>query len=270
MSKNVHMNTDASTQKGFTIVELLIVIPMASVILVILMASLFTQYINVLAESARANLRTSGQTLLINLQDELLFTISYGEGLDAELSDSYDPPGGWAHDSIPQTLIINEIALDSTRQDDDRNIIRRRLNNCESSSITSNPVAINNIVYFVQNNANSNYGTLYKRTITPTYSLCSIDSNTGDPCTPESASCLGNIKQTSCIDGQVGNNSCEIVDRVLSENVVSMDIKYFAQNNIETQFPSSANKVEIVLTLGDKIYGKEVTIQTKHTIRKIN
>ncbi len=89
------------------------------------------------------------QTLLINLQDELLFTIAYGEGLNTDLSDAYAPTGGWSYDTTPQTLVINEIALDSTRRDESRNIVRQRTNNCETSPVTANGVAINNVIYFV-------------------------------------------------------------------------------------------------------------------------
>ncbi len=259
------------SQKGLTIIELLIAIPIATIILVVIMAAFFIQYTNVLAESSRTTLRTSGQALLINLQDELLFTIAYGETLETSLTDPHQPTGGWTNDSSPfETLIINEIALDSTRRDDNRNIIRQLINPCESSGVTSNPVAINNVIYFVEKPTGENFGTLYKRTIVPTYDLCSIDRDTGDPCTPESTTCLGNAKATTCPEGQVGNNDCVAVDQALTENVVDFQITYFAKDNVETAFPSAANKVEIDLTLGDKVYGKDVQAKIKHTIRKIN
>lgn len=257
-------------EEGITLIELLITMPIATLIIVVLLSALFTQYTSVLAESARSNLRTNGQTLLINLQDELLFTIAYGEQLNADLVDAYQPSGGWKNDSNPQTLIINEVALDSTRRDDDRHIVRRKNNNCETSTVSSNSVAINNVIYFIQDVPNSEYDSLVKRTVTPTYNLCSIDQNTGKPCTPTTSSCLGNAKKTSCPSSQQGYNNCSIEDSVLTENVVSFKIKYFAKNNIETIYPSSSNKVEITLTLGDTVFGKKVQTEIKHTIRKIN
>lgn len=255
---------------GFTMTEIVIIIPLTSIILVTLVGSLFLQYTEVLAESARSDLRTTGQRLLINLQDELLFTIAYGEQIDTNLSDPYAPNGGWVHDSDPQTLIINEVALDSTRRDEDRHIVRRALNPCESSAITANPVAVNNVIYFVEDNPDSNYSNLRKRTIIPTFPTCSIDLATDLPCTPATATCLDNAKITSCPIVNVGTGSCRTEDSLLSENVVDMDIQYFAENNIATAFPSSADKVEITLTLGDKVFGQEVEAEVKHTIRKIN
>jgi hypothetical protein len=207
---------------------------------------------------------------LINLQDELLFTIAYGETIDPGLSDPYEPAGGWQYDSNPQTLIINEIALDSTRRDEDRHIVRQRINDCISSTVNSNPVAINDVIYFIEDNPNSNYDRLVKRTLTPTYNLCSIDSATGNPCAPVTGTCRGNAKETTCPDAYVGLGNCSGPDSVLSEDVIDMQIRYFAEDNIESAFPSDADKVEIVLTLGKKIYGRDVQAVVRHTIRKIN
>ena len=170
-------------ESGYTLLEVVVAIPLATLIALVLIQTMFTQYTEVLAESARSNLRSEGQALLIDLQDELLFTIAYGESLDVDLIDPHQPSGGWAYNTTPQTLIINEIALDSVRRDSDRHIVRQMLNPCETSFITANPVAKNNIIYFVDNPPEADFGTLYKRTVTPSYALCSIDSATGDPCT---------------------------------------------------------------------------------------
>ena len=259
-----------SNQAGFTVVELLIVIPIATLLIVVLISTLFNQYAASLAESSRTKLRVNGQTILINLQDELLFTIAYGEELEGRLSDPNEPSGGWTHDTNPDTLIINEIALDSTRRDDDRHVVRQRINNCESSAITANPLAINNVIYFVEDIPDSNYSRLVKRTITPDYNYCSIDTETDEPCTPESATCRTNAKQTTCPESAVGTNGCEAADSILSENVLDFQITYLAENNVVTQFPSNADKIELVLTLGDRIFGKAVETEVKHTIRKIN
>ncbi|MEM6997530.1 MAG: hypothetical protein AAF413_01325 [Patescibacteria group bacterium] len=274
------MTSLRNEQRGLTIVEMLVTLPIAAIIIVYLVGVLFNQYGSVLAESARADLRSSGQALLTNLQDELLFTIEYGQGLDVYLSDPYVPQTAeyqtgpsvyeWTYDTTPQTLIIYEVALDSARADDDRNIIRRRLNPCATSAVSSNTAAINNIIYFVEDGPDSRYQRLVKRVITPTYDLCSIDRSTGDPCQPATSTCLGLAKQTTCPEANVGTGSCVRSDSVLSENVLDFEIDYFASNNVPTTSPSAAEKIEITLTLGDNVYGRDVEVEVKHAIRKIN
>ena len=102
---------NSQKEQGFSLVELMIALPIISIIVIVLLAALFNQYASTLAESARTSLRASGQTILINLQDELLFTIAYGEGLENRLTDPNEPSGGWSYDTDPQTLIINEIRI---------------------------------------------------------------------------------------------------------------------------------------------------------------
>ncbi len=264
------MKKHTNNESGFSLIEVLTVIPIATMLVVILISALFSQYANSLAESARTTLRTNGQTILINLQDELLFTIAYGEGLEGRLDDPNEPALGWTYDTDPDTLIINEIALDSTRRDEDRHIVRQFINNCETSSITANPLAINNVIYFVEDVAGSDYDRLVKRTITPEYNYCSIDISTGSPCTPVTTTCKTNAKVTTCPEALVGSDNCESKDSVLSENVLDFDVRYFAENNIETPYPSNADKLELTLVLGDKTFGRHVEAEVKHTIRKIN
>ncbi len=258
------------SQIGLTLIELIVSITVASIIIVSLISILFSQYGSIMAESKRADLRTNGQALLTALQDELLFTIEYGQALHPDLVDDFAPTGGWTYDTNPDTLIINEIALDAARADNNRNIIRQRLSDCETSQITDNPVAINNIIYFTQDNPGSLYKSLYKRTVTPTYSTCSIDRSTGDPCTPATSTCLPNAKQTSCPLASVGTGSCTKKDSILSNNVLDFTIKYYELNNVETPFPSAAEKIDVTLVLGDKIFGRDVQVEINHTIRKIN
>ena len=157
-----------------------------------------------------------------------------------------------------------------TRRDEDRQIVRRQINNCTTSAITDNPVAINNVIYFVEDVPGSEYDRLYKRTVTPTFGTCSIDLVTGDPCVPSTATCKGNAKETTCPSADVGTGNCTGADSLLSENVLDFQISYFEEDNVETTFPSAADKIEVVLTLGDKVFGKQVQTEIRHTIRKIN
>ena len=258
------------SQAGFTLVEILVGISLALLVSGLLFTALFSQYITVLVEAERANLRSSGQSLLVSLQDELLFTIYFGEEINEDLTDPNAPSGGWTHDTTPSTLLINEVALDSVRNDVDRNIVRKEVNDCETSPITSNPVAVNNIIYFVEENENNDFMTLYKRTITPDYALCGIDEVTENPCTPTTTTCKGNIKQQSCPAEEIGNDGCLVEDSVLTENVSDFSVTYYTVDNVETIYPSSAEKIQVSLTLSDVVYGRDVDAVVNHTIRKIN
>jgi len=265
-----HKYNNPSQQKGFTIPELLVSVFISSVIGFIMFGYLFNQYTFALAQSARMNLRTSGQIMLMNLQDELLFAISYGETTDPELVDLNEPSGGWQFDAEPFPLIISEIALNSRRQASDRKVLRRETNPCASSAITSNNPAIINIIYFLEDVPGSPYNRLVKRTIVPTYSLCGIHETTGDPCNVGNAGCSGMVKETTCPAGDVGSGGCTAIDSVLNENVISMSQTYLDGSGAVVTFPSSATMIQFDLLMGDRVYGRDVEVELTHTVRKIN
>lgn len=257
--------------RGVTITELLVILPVVTILIVFLVGILFSQYGSVLAEAKRSSLRAEAQAIMTGIQDEFLFSISYGEALDPLLADNFAPSGGWAFDTDPSTLIIYEIALDSNRQDEDRNIVRRRVTDCVTSPINSNPFAANNIVYFVEDDSGSNYDRLMKRSIAPTYALCSIDRTTGNPCVPATSVCQDNYRTTSCPAAEVsGDPDCFREDIVLTENVIDFDIQYFQEGNVATSSASSADQLEMTLVLGDVVFGRDVEVEVKHRIRKIN
>lgn len=262
----------AKNNRGFTLVETMIALQLAAIVGILLFSALYNQYVSVLAESARSSLRSEGLALLTNMQDELLFTIEYGHTLQGDLNDPHAPSGGWDYDTDPQTLIINEIALDGTRIDQDRDVVRRRVNDCTTSPITSNPVALNSIIYFIEDNTTltNKYLSLKKRVVTPTYDICSIDRNTGDPCDPVTATCFDIAKETTCPDAAVGTGNCERADFALSNNIIDFSVKYFSTNNVETPYPSAAEKIEVSLEMGDRVFGRDVEVEVNHTIRKIN
>lgn len=263
-------NNTINNSRGFTIAEIAITLPIAALVVLSLMTLLFSQYSAVLAEVQRSNLRTSGQAFLNALQDELLFTIEYGHTIHEDLGDPHEPSGGWQYDTDPQTLIIHEVAIDAPRADINRNIVRKKITPCESSQVTANPIAINNIIYYLKDNPDNQYKSLYKRTIVPEYDLCGIDQSTGLPCEAVTSSCLGNYRQTSCPEEHVGQNNCTRSDQLLSDQVVDFAISYYQKNNIETSFPSAAEKIEISIVLGDQIFGRDVTVGLNQSMRKIN
>lgn len=258
-------------RKGITITELVVVLPIITIVIVLLVGILFSQYGTVLAEARRSSLRAEAQSILNGLQDEFLFSITFGQELDDGLNDPHAPMGGWDFDTDPSTLIIYEIALDSNRRDEERKIVRRRLSSCTGTNAELNPTAINNIIYYVEDNPNNNFNQLVRRTVTPTYATCSEDRATGDTCVPTTVTCLDNSRTTSCPADQVAiDPDCDREDVVVNENLVDFNIEYFLEDNIPTPFADSADQLELTMVLGDRVFGRDVEVEVVHRIRKIN
>lgn len=245
-----------SNTSAYTLIELLITMPIIALITGFMFSIIFNLYGNMLLDTQEANLRLEAQTMLLNLEDELLFTTEYGSVIKSDLSDPYAPPGGWKDDpdgdvnTQPDWLIVYETALDSDRRDPDRNFIYKNNYGCGSSY---NPIAINNLIYFTEENPDDIYKTLYKRTIIPQYSTCGV-----------------NFKEMSCPEINVNTGSCTRGDGRLTDKLVDFKVDYYNEDNVLTLDPGEAEKIEVFVTLGEKIYGKEITVESKFIMKKIN
>ena len=241
-------------QRGFTMVELLVVLPIVTLIIIIVFNYMFVSYSAMLQENAEANLRLEGEVMLFDLEDELLFTTDYAETKSSDLSDSYAPTGGWTYNTNPDTLIIYETSLTAPRRDPNREFVYKNQYGCGSSY---NPIATNNLMYFTQQNTNNPYKTLYRRTLIPQYSVCGT-----------------NYKKQSCPAANVGTGNCQVADTKLSENIVDFRVEYYDEgNSLLTTPPSSplsAEKVKLIDTLGKNLYGKDISVTTSITMKRIN
>lgn len=242
------------SEKGFTIVELLVVLPIYVLVVMVTFSSLLSRYGQLLKEAATVNLQLEAETALVVLEDELIFATDFGEVRSSDLSDAYAPTGGWSYNTNPDTLIIYETALTAGRRDPNRNFVFKNVYGCGSSS---NPIAINNLIYFTKQNTNNSYKTLYKRSIVPTYSLCQT-----------------NYRVRSCPEGVVVTGCT--TDGIVSRNVVDFNIEYYDDDNVlindESGSPdlSNAKKIKVTLTLGDKANGEDIVVKAAVTMKRLN
>jgi len=237
-------------QKGFTLLEILIALPIASMLSLIIAGTMFNQYGQLLQGSAQARLRMEGEILLLSLEDELLFATDFATGKSTDLVDVNAPTTpGWTYNTTPtDTLIVYETALTADRRDPNRNFVFKRGSTCASSF----NIAINNLIYFTVDNPNDDYRSLYRRTLVPQYATCGV-----------------NFKKQTCPSTAVAS-PCTSSDTLLSNKVIDFQIEYFDDNNVALTSPATAELVKLTLSLGEKIYGENILVPTTISMKKVN
>ncbi len=236
-------------ESGFTILEILIALPLASILSIVLASTMFNQYGELLQGAARSRLRMEGEILLLSLEDELLFSTDFANAKSSDLTDTYAPTGGWTSTTTPtDTLIVYETALTADRRDPDRDFVYKKASTCSSSY----NVAINNLMYFTVDNPADDYRTLYRRTLVPQYVTCGT-----------------NYKKQTCPAATVVS-PCTSADSVLSAKVIDFQVEYYDDGNVALTGPDNAELVKLTLTLGEKIYGKNIIVPTNITMKKVN
>lgn len=243
--------------RGFTLVELLVVVPIFVLVVMVMFGVLIDRYGETVRENARINLIIEAQSLLLTIEDEVLFADEFKASKDSNLADSHTPSGGWDNDTDPDTLIIRETALTADRRDPDRDFVRYP--HPSSGCAVDYSIAYDNLIYFTQENSGDDYHTLYKRTLVPTpISVCDT-----------------NYKLKSCPTASIGSNGCQRADATFSRNVVDFDVVYFDEdgNVIDDESggsPSNAERITVTLTLGDIAYGEEIQESASISMKKIN
>jgi prepilin-type N-terminal cleavage/methylation domain-containing protein len=242
-------NSNKGEQRGFTILEVLIALPIVVLLSITLATTVFDQYGELQRSSARARLRIEGEITLLSLEDELLFATDFGQAKSTDLVDINAPSGGWTYNTTPtDTLIVYETALTKDRRDPDREFVYKKTGSCSSSY----NIAINNVIYYTTANTTNNYRTLYRRTLTPQYTTCGT-----------------NYKTQTCPTGAVVS-PCLGADSLLSDKVVDFQVEYFDENNVATSDPLNGILVKLTLTLAERIYGEDITVPTTITMKRVN
>ncbi len=99
--------------EGFTIVELLLSVSVASIVSVLMVAALVFMYGSLIAEQTRSSMVLESQLFLrrmvedIRVANEVLVTNT--------IPDTYDPPGGWLTDDPANILIVTQPAVDVSK-----------------------------------------------------------------------------------------------------------------------------------------------------------
>lgn len=243
-------------QGGFTLLEVLVVAPIFLITTFTLLGYLIDQYGQLVQKTAKLNLAIEAQSLLFVLEDELTFAHGYDETItddaDSQLSDPNQPSGGWDFNTNPDTLIVQEYAATAHHRQANREFVYRNVYGCDAGVIESNPIVLNNIIYFVEGTS------LYKRTLTP--------GNTNTLCN-------SNYKKQTCPEA-VATTDCP-ADVFVTDKVSDFNVEYLEENNQPLDdeagdSPTAARLVRVTLTLEDIAFGETVQESASLTIKNLN
>ena len=260
----------AKKQAGFTLVELLVTVPIFIISIAVLIGFLITLYTALLQKDAESEMALEGQQVLSTVQDDLFFARNFAESTSSIMVDADGPGGhasGWTYNTSPNdTLIVYEMALDKVREDPTRAVVYQKTaasgNSCDPASIELNPPVLNNLIYYVS-------GTNLRRRVLvpdPTQSRCATPFRKQTCSTDKTR-----IQQTA---GGPVSVACA-ADSTLASDIKNFSVDYYdADNNLidlaNGGSPLQAERITVKLTLSKIINAIEVDHTSQLTITKIN
>lgn len=235
-------------QRGFTLVEMLVIGPVMMLATITAVTFLFNQYGFLVKQNALLNLQLEAQNILFGLQDDLWYASQFASGKNDNLADSYEPVGGWTNATTPPTLIVSLTALTTNARDPDRQPVYINESTCTPPDGNgANSVLYNNVIYFVSG------VNLYKRTLTAP---------------PSMATCGTPYEKQTC---PAGNSSPTCLpDVILSDHISSFSVIYYDTDNITTTTPENAESVQVDMGLSDKAFGEDISASSSLRLRKLN
>jgi type II secretory pathway pseudopilin PulG len=235
------------TQKGFTLIEVLVVAPLMMMTIIIMMTYLFNLFGQLTQEGASLRLTTDAQLITLALQDDVYFANAFVSTNNAGLTDAYEPSGGWNYNTDPETLIISTPALTKNNRDPNRQPVYINTEGCEPENISANSFLYNNVIVFVS-------GTnLYKRILTSPTSMDTCGTSYDKQTCPE------NHSSTSCPK-----------DILLSDKLDSFKVSYFDSNNTEVSTPEQAQLIKVEVQLKDRAFAEDIFGNSSITLKRLN
>lgn len=273
-------------QRGFTLVELVIIVPIMLVSISYTMKFMIDLYGSSLAKTQKLNLQIDSQTASSTIKNDVFYATSLlsslPTGSPAPFIDPSPPSSPWkvALDS-PQTsgvytplatgtnLSTPKVVLIATEQQTSSKNSGRKLLYTSPTSDCNPPLTPlrNLIVYYVKQQTGSSNKQLFRRVIPETNGsniVCPLN--------------LTSSRTASCL--YLGSINCSIntSDALLAENLDAITVTYYGPNdsvpqtdaNFNYNFSGIVTKARIKLTMKQLIAGSYITNNTETVVKITN
>lgn len=257
-----------SYKSAFTVVEMLIVVPIVILVIGVFIGSIVSMTGEVLATRANNSMAYNIQDAL----DKIRQDVALSGGFLATNNITLTSPQGYNNDTTTfknanatngTMLILNSYTTTLNPANPNRGIVyaSSQPNQCDSSLVSKNSPVMMNIIYFTKTDADGNKS-LWRRVVAPN--------------NYRSISCSNPWQQPTCAAGQSGT-LCKTNDTLLVEKIAAANgfmIDYFptsgsttpianasdsAQNDTVRQTAiSTANTISVTISASDMVAGRDI------------
>ncbi len=245
-------------QKGFTLVEILIIAPIVIIVISGFVALMISIVGDVLTSRDQSNMSYEIQDGLDRIEQDIRLTTQFLATSDTQIAPQGSDSNftGTAAFTSSNSLVMGGLATDKNPADNTRKLIfyAKQPNDCGAQE-SYNRVFQSKIIYFIKN------GSLWRRTILPNYNTnVTPDDNTV---------CAAPWQQNSCSPGYNIATRCQTNDIEVTKNVKTFTVKYLSSAGSTTDLGAaqalSANAIEVQIN-GEKLTAGR-TVATSGTIR---
>ena len=225
-----------SKNKGFTLVELVIAMPVILIVMGGIMGLLITLLNDFSAQRTRQSLNVAAQTAFTQIESDVKLSSAFLTKSDTTTyNDPYAPSGAgtaWSHKGLPPTpsanarvLILQTYATSANPLSDIRSPVYISSTGtqtvCSGDALYANEVLSNTVIYFLKNN------TLFRRTLV------------ADPAIVRCGGATAAFQLQSCAANTPSRNAaCKIDDTEVLQNVSQFSVEYYTSSVSPSAIPN--------------------------------
>jgi len=235
------MSKAIKNSPAFTLVELMVAIPMVIVVIGIIVGLMIALVGNVISSNSKNQMIYDVQTALNQIEQDAFLSTSFVDTYSAPTPQMKSDSSG-IYDATPAAgtmpdIVFNQLGTTKNPMDPTRAVsYYARPNPCSGEQAANDPFFIK-VVYFVK------AGTLYKRTIVPL-------NNTN--ATPDGDTvCAKPWQRGSCTAGYAANPRCQTKDTKMIDGVDSINVTYFNKQSPTVPLADAgvADSIRITISL---------------------
>lgn len=239
------------SSRGFTLIEMLIIAPIALLIIAGFIAVMVNMTGNVLATQQRSRQIYDTENALDEIQQDTRLASGFASNVAASSPQGANNDAtAWTASAGGSTLLINTYGVTNTSVDvgiSSTLVYQSAPNSCSSDSYIYNPPYIVSIVYFLAPSSDGSSQALWRRTILSPGTTCSLGAL---------------VQRASCAySATINGTPCQTHDEEVLDNVTSATFTYYANPGDTTPVsdPTTASTVDASLTTTSNVAGSPFT-----------
>lgn len=255
------MSRRNNPSNGFTLVEMLVVIPMVLLVIGVIITLMATFVNNVVTENARTQLTYNVQDALSKIEQDTFYSVGFLSSFTPSSPQDINNAGSTAFTSANGTatsIIMNEYATSNNPANAAREVVyyANRPQTCAQNYRANDPF-YTKVIYFVKNTV------LYRRVIVPTNNQnATPDANT---------TCAAPWQRNSCASLTLNPSVCKAVDSALVSGVSSLSLVYYNKANPAASVsPLLADSIQVTISISTNIGGQTVAFPLTLSASQVN
>lgn len=254
----------SANRDGFTLVEMLVVAPIAILVIGGLIAAMVSLTGDTLLSNTRAGTTYRVQSAINRIEEDAKISTNFMQTFSYVSAPQGKDGNTSSFDTSSDDIIFTQQATTASPYDTSRQSVyyANQPNACGSADVGANRPLLLRVIYFQTDNGDGT-STLWRRQVVRDWNQSgSPDANT---------TCAAPWQRDSCPVGSTLNGTpCQSYDEKILTSVTNLAVNYYTPAGTSTSDPRQAEKISVSITIAGRAAGNTITETASTQVTRIN